>query len=124
MRSRTFPPSGGHQTDRERCHARDCYAKRSVRSVHIAPNRVSFQERGNSKALFRGADDRSQAREKGLGRDIKNAGTGYTESTLVRGSMLLKELGVSRDDVTEPVGSLQKDNYALLRAARVEIEGR
>ncbi len=44
---------------------------------------------------------------------IKKAGTGYTESTLVRGAMLLKDLGMSESDVNELVKAFQNDNYAL-----------
>ncbi len=49
---------------------------------------------------------------------IKHAGTGYIESTLVRGSMLLKELGVSETKVGELVKELQENDYALVRAAQ------
>ena len=51
---------------------------------------------------------------------IKNAGTGYIESTLVRGSMLLKDLGVTESDVVELVSAFQENNYALIRAAFAE----
>lgn len=51
---------------------------------------------------------------------IKNAGTGYIESTLVRGSMLLKDLGVTESDVAELVSAFQENNYALIRAAFAE----
>ena len=47
---------------------------------------------------------------------VKNARTGYIESTLVRGSMLLKDLGVSEVDVNELVKAFQNDNYALVKA--------
>jgi len=50
---------------------------------------------------------------------IKNAGTGYIESTLVRGSMLLKDLGVTESDVAELVSAFQENNYALVRAEYV-----
>ena len=52
---------------------------------------------------------------------IKHASTGYIESTLVRGSMLLKDVGLSDDDVGELVKEFQQDNYALIRAAFAEI---
>ena len=48
---------------------------------------------------------------------IKHAGTGYIESTLVRGEMLLEDLGVSRDDTGQLVEALRRDNYKLVRAA-------
>jgi glutathione-regulated potassium-efflux system protein KefB len=51
---------------------------------------------------------------------IKNAGTGYIESTLVRGSMLLKDLGVTESDVAELVSAFKENNYALIRAAFAE----
>jgi glutathione-regulated potassium-efflux system protein KefB len=47
---------------------------------------------------------------------IKHAGTGYIESTLVRGGMLLKDLGTSETDVNRLVQALRDDNYALIRA--------
>ena len=53
---------------------------------------------------------------------IKNAGTGYIESTLVRGSMLLKDLGVTESDVAELVSAFQENNYALVRAEYVVFE--
>ncbi len=53
---------------------------------------------------------------------VKHAGTGYIESTLVRGSMLLKDLGVSGDDVNELVNGLQQNDYARIRAAYGEAE--
>lgn len=49
---------------------------------------------------------------------IKHAGTGYIESTLVRGGMLLKGLGVPENDVSELVRAFQSDDYALVRAGR------
>ena len=55
-----------------------------------------------------------------VAKGIKNAGTGYIESTLVRGSMLLKDLGVTESDVGELVKAFQNDNYALIRAAFAE----
>jgi glutathione-regulated potassium-efflux system protein KefB len=53
--------------------------------------------------------------EKLVSRGIKNAGTGYIESTLVREAILLKDLGVSESDVNELVKAFQSDNYALVR---------
>ena len=50
------------------------------------------------------------------------AGTGYIESTLVRGSLLLKNLGLSEDDVDELVNDFQMNDYALVRAAYAEVE--
>ena len=55
-----------------------------------------------------------------IAKGVKNAGTGYIESTLVRGSMLLKDLGVSEADVGALVKAFQMDNYALIRAAFAE----
>ena len=55
-----------------------------------------------------------------IGKGIKHAGTGYIESTLVRGSMLLKGVGVSEADVRELVKAFQHDDYALIRGAYVE----
>lgn len=53
---------------------------------------------------------------------IKHAGTGYIESTLVRGGMLLKDLGVSEDDVGEMIKELQHNDYALVRAGHAEVD--
>jgi len=55
-----------------------------------------------------------------VARGIKHAGTGYIESTLVRGSTLLKDLGVPEDDVSELVNELQQDDYALIRAGHAD----
>ena len=49
---------------------------------------------------------------------IKHAGTGYIESTLIRGGMLLKDLGVSEASVGELVEELQENDYALVRSGR------
>ncbi len=57
-----------------------------------------------------------------VAKGIKHAGTGYIESTLVRGSMLLKDLGVSEDDVSELVNDFQQNDYALIRTAYAEVE--
>jgi len=43
---------------------------------------------------------------------------------LVRGSMLLKDLGLSEDDVDELVKDFQENDYALIRAAYAEVENR
>jgi glutathione-regulated potassium-efflux system protein KefB len=56
-----------------------------------------------------------------VAKGIKHAGTGYIESTLVRGSMLLKDLGVSEDDVSEMVSDFQQNDYASIRGAYAEI---
>jgi glutathione-regulated potassium-efflux system protein KefB len=53
---------------------------------------------------------------------IKHAGTGYIESTLIRGGMLLKNLGVSEDDVGELIKELQHNDYALVRAGYAEVD--
>ena len=52
-----------------------------------------------------------------VAKGIKHAGTGYIESTLVRGGILLKDLGVSDHEVSELVSTLRDDDYALIRAA-------
>jgi hypothetical protein len=54
--------------------------------------------------------------DKLVSRGIKKACTGYIESTLVRGAMLLKDLGVSEVEASELVKAFQKNNYALVRA--------
>ena len=51
-----------------------------------------------------------------VAKGIKHAGTAYIESTLLRGSMLLKDLGVAEDDVGEIVQAFQSDDHALIRA--------
>ena len=53
---------------------------------------------------------------------IKHAVTGYIESTLVRGGMLLKDLGVSEDEVQELIKELQHNDYALVRTGYAEID--
>jgi glutathione-regulated potassium-efflux system protein KefB len=55
-----------------------------------------------------------------VAKGIKHAGTGYIESTLARGGMLLKDLGVSEADVGELLSTLRCDDYALIRAAYAE----
>lgn len=57
-----------------------------------------------------------------VAKGIKHAGTTYIESTLVRGGKLLKDLGVSEDDVSELVEAFQQDNYALIRTMLVQTE--
>ena len=52
-----------------------------------------------------------------VARGIKHAGTGYIESTLVRGSALLKGIGTSEADVQKLVEDFQRDDYALVRSA-------
>jgi glutathione-regulated potassium-efflux system protein KefB len=51
---------------------------------------------------------------------INKAATGYIESTLMRGAMLLKDLGMSEVDTSELVKAFQNDNYALVRAGYAE----
>lgn len=58
-------------------------------------------------------EDQAGLRAKG----IKHAGTGFIESTLVRGGSLLKNMGVAEDQVTVLIGSLRKDDYALIQQA-------
>ena len=53
---------------------------------------------------------------------INNAGTGYIESTLLRGSMLLKGIGIPEADVQELVEDFQGENYALIRSANANPE--
>jgi len=55
-----------------------------------------------------------------VAKGIKHAGTGYIESTLVRGGMLLKDVGVSEEDVSELIKAFQHEDYALVRAAYAE----
>lgn len=55
-----------------------------------------------------------------VSKGIDKAATGYIESTLIRGAMLLKDLGVSEVDVNELVKAFQNDNYALVRAGYAE----
>jgi len=57
-----------------------------------------------------------------VAKGIKHAGTGYIESTLTRGGILLKDLGVSEEDVSELVSALRDNDYALIRAAYAETE--
>lgn len=52
-----------------------------------------------------------------VAKGVKHAGTGYIESTLARGGMLLTDLGASEQDVSELVSVLRDDDYALIRAA-------
>jgi hypothetical protein len=59
-----------------------------------------------------------------VAKGIRHAGTGYLESALVGGSMLLRDLGVSEDDVSELVNDFQQNDYALIRAAYAEVENR
>ncbi len=54
-------------------------------------------------------------------RGIKHAGTGYIESTLVGGGMLLKDLGQSEEEVDDLVRGFQRDDYALIRNAYAEV---
>ena len=56
-----------------------------------------------------------------VAKGIKHAGTGYIESTLIRGGMLLKDLGMAEYDVSELVKELQQNNYALIRAGYAEV---
>ena len=63
-------------------------------------------------------EDQDELVDKG----IEHAGTGYIESTLVRGGMLLKDLGVSEDDVGELIKELQHNDYALVRAGYAEVD--
>jgi hypothetical protein len=55
-----------------------------------------------------------------VSKGISKAATGYIESTLIRGAMLLKDLGVSEVEASELVKAFQNDNYALVRAGYIE----
>ena len=57
-----------------------------------------------------------------VAKGIKHAGTGYIESTLLRGSMLLKGIGIPEADVQELVEDFQRDNYTLIRSAYTEAK--
>jgi len=57
-----------------------------------------------------------------VAKGIKHAGTGYIESTLLRGSMLLKGIGIPEADVQELVEDFQGDNYTLIRSAYAKPE--
>jgi glutathione-regulated potassium-efflux system protein KefB len=57
-----------------------------------------------------------------VAKGIKHAGTGYIESTLVRGGMLLKDLGMSEDAVSELVNELHQNDYALIRASNALVQ--
>ena len=54
----------------------------------------------------------------------RHAGTGYIESTLVRAGMLLKDLGLANEHVSELVKELQHNDYALIRGGHAEVEQR
>jgi len=56
-----------------------------------------------------------------IAKGVRHAGTGYIESTLVRGGMLLKGLGVSEDDVSRLVNEFQRNDYALIRAGYAKV---
>jgi len=55
-----------------------------------------------------------------VSKGISKAATGYIESTLIRGAMLLKDLGVSEVDVSELVKAFKNDNYALVKGGYAE----
>ena len=57
-----------------------------------------------------------------VAKGIKHAATGYIESTLHRGGLLLKDLGVPGADVSELVGKLRDGDYALIRTAHAEVK--
>ena len=61
----------------------------------------------------RSLSDQNELSAKG----IKHAGTGYIESTLLRGSALLKDIGIPEADVQELVEDFQRDDYTLIRSA-------
>lgn len=55
-----------------------------------------------------------------MAKGIKDAGTGYIESTLARGQQLLKQVGLSPSEVEDVVDSFRHDDYALIQAASAE----
>ena len=57
-----------------------------------------------------------------VAKGIKHAGTGYIESTLLQGSMLLKDIGIPEADVQELVEDCQRDNYTLIRSAYAKLK--
>jgi len=57
-----------------------------------------------------------------VAKGIKHAGTGYIESTLLRGSMLLKGIGIPEADVQELVNDFQGDDYSLIRSAYAKLK--
>ena len=60
--------------------------------------------------------------DKLVAKGIKHAGTGYIESTLIRGGMLLKDLGVPEDDVRELIDELQQNDHALVRSLHAVVQ--
>ena len=50
-----------------------------------------------------------------VSKGITKAATGYIESTLVRGGMLLRDLGVPEVDIEEMIKAFRNDNYALVK---------
>jgi len=55
-----------------------------------------------------------------VAKGIKHAGTGYIESTLAQGRMLLEDLGASDNDVSELVDTLRENGYAMIRDANAK----
>ncbi len=53
-----------------------------------------------------------------VAKGIKHADTGYIESTLVRGGMLLQDLGMSETEVDGLVKAFQENDYALVRGGK------
>ena len=64
-------------------------------------------------ACVNSLEDQFELRERG----IKHAGTTFIESTLFRGSSLLKKMGVPEDDVDSLVASLRQDEHTLITQA-------
>jgi glutathione-regulated potassium-efflux system protein KefB len=62
--------------------------------------------------------DQTELVEKG----IRHAGTGYIESTLARGGLLLKDLGMPEEEVDELVEGFRQNDYALIRAAYAAVD--
>ncbi len=55
-----------------------------------------------------------------IAKGVHFAGAGYVESALLRGSALLKQVGVPQSDVDELIDSFRHDNYALIQTAEAE----
>jgi len=55
-----------------------------------------------------------------VAKGIKHAGTGYIESTLAQGRMLLEDLGASDNDVSELVSTLRENGYAMIGDANAK----
>lgn len=118
-------------------HFGDMYSTAAQEAAGLAKAAAAYvtaRDMGHAKALavtlhrlypnldvyvrVRTLEDQNELVAKG----IKHAGTGYIESTLLRGGMLLKDIGMSEDDVSELVKVLQHNHYALVRAGYAEVD--